>query len=92
VRKFSATLLFLGSTIAGLRALLLQLVVGATTDPHWYQANLLSGVRWVLVSLALTGLYLFTARGQARFAASVPLAACGVAVYGIARLWPYAFA
>ena len=92
MRKACAILLLLGSTAAGIYAILTQLVTLATTDPHRYQPLLLSGARWVLLSVALTAAYVFITRGRWRLAASAPLVACGVAIYGIARMWPYAFA
>jgi hypothetical protein len=87
-----AAVSFVGSFAMALHAMALQFVTLATNDPHDYQPLLKSGLLWSFSALAVVALFVSLARGWWRVASAVPLALCGVAWWGIYRMWPYAFA
>jgi hypothetical protein len=86
-----AVLVLLAALAAGVYALMLQLITLATNDPTDYQPLLKSGLLWAGVSLALTTFFVFLVRRYWRLATLAPVAASGAALWGIARMWPYAF-
>jgi hypothetical protein len=92
VRRVVAGLLLAATLAAALHAMMLQLVTLATNDPHDYQPLLKSGLFWSAMSVVGAAVFVCLVRGYWRLGALVPLVICGVAWWGIARMWPYAFA
>jgi len=73
-------------------AMALQFVTLATNDPNDYQPLLKSGLIWsVMATVPLVGFFLLV-KSRWRWAGLLPVAVCGIAWWGIARMWPYAFA
>jgi len=91
-RRFAIVLLLLASVASGAYALLTQFVTIATNDPHDYQPLLRTGLSWSAVSVAFMVVYLGVVRDRWRIAVVVPFCICAIAWWGIARMWPYAFA
>jgi hypothetical protein len=91
-RKFASVLLFVASVASATYALLPQLVTLATNDPHDYQPLLRTGIAWSAVSIASMVAYVAFARGRWRTTVAIPICICAIAWWGIARMWPYAFA
>lgn len=91
MKQVLAVLVLPAALATGLYALLLQLITLATNDPTCYQQFLMSGLLWAGVSLVLTTFFVFLVRRYWRLAALAPVAASGAALWGIARMWPYAF-
>jgi hypothetical protein len=91
VRGIVAAVLFAAALAAAIHAMMLQLVTLATNDPHDYQPLLKSSLLWSAISVVGVVVFGFLVRGYWRLAGVVPLIVCGVAWWGIARMWPYAF-
>lgn len=92
IRGLLASVLLVASLVLAAQALALQFVTLATNDPHDYQQLLTSGLVWSAYSVAAQLIFVPLARNRWRWAALLPLFLCGWAWWGIARMWPHAFA
>ena len=92
IRKVIAVISFAASLFMALHAALLQAVTLATNDPHDYQPLLNSGLVWSALSVIVLMFFIELAQKYWRWAVLLPLFFCGIAWWGIARMWPYAFA
>jgi hypothetical protein len=76
---------------AAAHALLLQFVTLATNNPTDYQPLLRSGLLWAGVSLVLAAIFVSLTHRYQRLVALAPVALAGAALWGVVRMWPYAF-
>ena len=91
-KKPIAAASFVTALAMAVHAMALQFVTLATNDPHDYQPLLKLGLMWSALAIALLVVFVALVKGRWRWAAILPVAVCGVTWWGIARMWPYAFA
>ena len=91
MKTILAIIAIVASAFLAGRAMLLQFTTIATNDPHKYQPVLKAGLACSIAAIALALLFVLLAKGRWRLAASLPLALCVMAWWGIARMWPYVF-
>ncbi len=92
VRRLLALALLVVSLLMATQALKLQFFTLAINDAHGYQQLLTSGLVWSAYSVAAQMAYVALVRNRWRWVALLPLLLCGAVWWGIARMWPYAFA
>ncbi len=90
-KRLLAAFVLLASMAAAVHALLLQLVTLATNNPTDYQPLLRSGLLWASVSLVLAAIFVSLAHRYWRLSALAPVVFSGAALWGVFRMWPYAF-
>jgi hypothetical protein len=87
-----ASVSFAASLAMAVHAMALQFVTLATNDPHDYQPLLQAGLMWSALAIVLLVIFVLLVKNRWRWAGLLPVAICGVTWWGIAKLWPYAFA
>jgi len=87
-----ASVLFVASLAMAVHAMALQFITLATNDPHDYQPLLKSGLMWSLMAIVPLVVFLLLVKSRWRLAGLLPVAVCAIAWWGIAKMWPYAFA
>jgi len=92
MRKIAAALAFAVSALLAGRAVLVQFITLATNDPHAYQPVLKEALAYSMAAILIVLLFIVLARGRSRLSALLPIGLCAIAWWGIARMWPYAFA